>query len=117
MCQRPFVEGVHLELESVEAEVVDQVPLEESPGLVGDPAAARSRVDCELAQVGDGVCTTFAIGPRGTATGSAIVGQTSDNPAELEQFGYVLRLQPLGKPKLLMWTFSPCAWMNFPSPR
>ncbi len=59
----------------------------------------------ELAQVTDGACTTFAIGPRGTATGSTIVGQTSDNPPELEQFGYVLRLQPLGKPKLLMWTF------------
>lgn len=59
----------------------------------------------ELSQIGDGGCTTFAVGPRGTASGSVFVGQTSDNPTELEQFGYVLRLSPIGKPKLLMWTF------------
>lgn len=59
----------------------------------------------ELAQVSDGACTTFAIGPRGTATGDTFVGQTSDNPPELECFGYVLKLRPTGKPALLMWTF------------
>lgn len=59
----------------------------------------------ELAQVSDGACTTFAIGPRGTATGGTFVGQTSDNPPELERFGYMLRLRPTNKPAVLMWTF------------
>lgn len=59
----------------------------------------------ELAQVGDGACTTFAIGSRGTATGGTFVGQTSDNPPELERFGYMLRLRPTNKPAVLMWTF------------
>ena len=59
----------------------------------------------ELAQVADGACTTFAIQPRGTVTRTTFVGQTSDNPPELEQFGYVLKLRPTGKPQVLMWTF------------
>lgn len=59
----------------------------------------------ELAQVSDGACTTFAIGSRGTATGGTFVGQTSDNPPELERFGYMLRLRPTHKPAVLMWTF------------
>ena len=59
----------------------------------------------ELAQVADGGCTTFAIAPRGTVTRATFVGQTSDNPVELEQFGYVLKLRPTGKPQVLMWTF------------
>jgi isopenicillin-N N-acyltransferase-like protein len=59
----------------------------------------------ELAQVSDGACTTFAVGSRGTASGGALVGQTSDNPPELERFGYMLRLRPTNKPALLMWTF------------
>lgn len=59
----------------------------------------------ELSQLTDGACTTFAIGPHGTAYGGTFVGQTSDNPPELEQFGYVLRLRPTNKPAVLMWTF------------
>ena len=59
----------------------------------------------ELAQLPDGGCTTFAIGPAGTASGTTLVGQTSDNPPELEEFGYVLKLRPTGKPAVLMWTF------------
>jgi isopenicillin-N N-acyltransferase-like protein len=59
----------------------------------------------ELAQVTDGACTTFAVGRHGTANGGTFVGQTSDNPPELERFGYVLRLRPAGKPAMLMWTF------------
>ncbi len=71
--------------------------------LLADALVAQLRG--ELAQVGDGACTTFAIGPRGTTTGSTFVGQTSDNPPELEAFGYVLKLRPTGKPAILMWTF------------
>ena len=61
----------------------------------------------ELAQVSDGACTTFAIGPLGTAAQTTFIGQTSDNPPELEHFGYVLKLRPRSplKPKMLMWTF------------
>ncbi len=59
----------------------------------------------ELAQVSDSACTTFAIGSHGTAAKTTFVGQTSDNPAELEQFGYVLKLHPTNKPHLLIWTF------------
>ena len=59
----------------------------------------------ELSQIGDGACTTFAIGPHGTKSNTTFVGQTSDNPPELERFGYVLKLRPVGKPAMLMWTF------------
>ena len=59
----------------------------------------------ELTQVSDEACTTFAIGSRGTATKGTFVGQTSDNPPELERFGYMLRLRPTNKPAVLMWTF------------
>ena len=78
--------------------------LAEGAGLtLADALAAQLRG--ELAQVCDGACTTFAIDPSGTATNTTFVGQTSDNPPELEQFGYVLRLRPTNKPAVLMWTF------------
>lgn len=80
------------------------IGLAEGAGLtLADALAAQLRG--ELAQVHDGACTTFAIGPTGTATNTTFVGQTSDNPPELEQFGYVLKLRPTGKPAVLMWTF------------
>jgi len=59
----------------------------------------------ELGGLSDGACTTFAVGPQGTADGSILIGQTSDTPAELEQFAYVLNLRPDDRPQLLMWTF------------
>ncbi|MCY2962876.1 MAG: C45 family autoproteolytic acyltransferase/hydrolase [Planctomycetota bacterium] len=59
----------------------------------------------ELAQVTDGACTTFAIGREGTNRPTTLIGQTSDNPPELERFGYVLKLKPTDKPAILMWTF------------
>ena len=84
--------------------------LEEASGLaegakltLADALVAQMRG--ELAQVADGACTTFAIGARGTATQTTFVGQTSDNPPELESFGYVLKLRPSNKPAMLMWTF------------
>lgn len=64
-----------------------------------------SQLRGELGQIVDGACTTFAVGPTGTLSGTTYVGQTSDNPPELEQFGYVLKLRPEGKPAVLMWTF------------
>ena len=59
----------------------------------------------ELGQVSDSACTTFVLGPHATVSGQILIGQTSDNPAELEQFGYGLRIQPRDKPAVLMWTF------------
>ncbi|MEX0728346.1 MAG: C45 family peptidase [Planctomycetaceae bacterium] len=59
----------------------------------------------ELGQVPDGACTSFAIGPEGTANGELLIGQNSDNPPEMQECGYVLKLQPLDRPEVLMWTF------------
>ncbi len=85
-------------------QLAEVIGLAEGANLtVADSLVAQLRG--ELGQVSDGACTTFAIGPRGTATGSTFVGQTSDNPPELESFGYVLKLLPTGKPAVLMWTF------------
>lgn len=68
-------------------------------------AALALQLRGELGMVGDGACTTFVIGPRGTAEGQVLIGQTSDTPAEIEDFGYVLHLQPSDRPAVLMWTF------------
>ena len=59
----------------------------------------------ELASVQDEGCTTFAIDPRGTASRQILIGQNSDVEPELEEFAYVLRLEPEGKPAVLMWSF------------
>lgn len=59
----------------------------------------------ELGAVQDEGCTTFVISRRGTATGDVLIGQNSDVEPELEEFAYVLRLEPEGKPAVLMWTF------------
>jgi hypothetical protein len=59
----------------------------------------------ELAQLPEGACTTFVVSGRGTAHGETLIGQTSDTPPELMQFAYVLDLQPVDRPQLLMWTF------------
>jgi isopenicillin-N N-acyltransferase-like protein len=59
----------------------------------------------ELGQVGGEACTTFVVAPRGTAAGEILIGQNSDMDPELEAFAYVLRLEPVGKPGVLMWTF------------
>jgi isopenicillin-N N-acyltransferase-like protein len=78
--------------------------LAEGAGIT-DADALALQLRGELGQLPDGACTTFAITPAGTATGTTLAGQTSDNPPELEHFGYVLRLYLQGKPALLMWTF------------
>jgi isopenicillin-N N-acyltransferase-like protein len=59
----------------------------------------------ELGQVTEGGCTTFVIAGLGTATGQILIGQNSDVEPEHEPLGYMLHLQPVGKPELLMWTF------------
>ena len=52
----------------------------------------------------DGGCTTFVIG-RGGAPGGTLIGQNSDNPVELMDYAYVLRLVPEAGPRILIWTF------------
>jgi isopenicillin-N N-acyltransferase-like protein len=59
----------------------------------------------ELGHVPAGGCTTFVIAGRGTASGQVLIGQNSDVEPELQDFAYVLRLQPEAKPAVLMWTF------------
>jgi isopenicillin-N N-acyltransferase-like protein len=59
----------------------------------------------ELGQVQAEGCTTFVIASRGTASGKVLIGQNSDVEPELEEFAYVLRLEPEGKPAVMMWTF------------
>ena len=50
-------------------------------------------------------CTSFVVGPAGTATGETLIGQTSDTLPNVMDFGYVLHLQPDDKPEVLIWTF------------
>lgn len=59
----------------------------------------------ELGALAEDACTTFVIGPRGTADGNILIGQTSDTPAEIEAFAYLMHLRPDDRPELLMWTF------------
>ncbi len=67
--------------------------------------ALAVQVRGELGFIADGGCTTFVIAPRGTAAGQVLIGQNSDIEPELEEFAYVLRLEPEGRPAVLMWTF------------
>src|SRR4029453_4317389 len=53
MPDRTLIEGVALELEPVEVEVEDQVPLEEARGFVRELATPIVGVDSEPAEAGD----------------------------------------------------------------
>src|SRR4051812_21602571 len=72
---------------------------------VGVPFAEALAVQVrgELGQAPAGGCTTFVVSARGTAGGQVLIGQNSDVEPELEEFAYVLRLEPEGKPAVLMW--------------
>src|SRR5215210_8003326 len=50
---RPFVESVDLELQPVVAELVEEMPLKEPGGLVGNAPAAKGGMNCEPLQVCD----------------------------------------------------------------
>lgn len=78
--------------------------LAEGAGICFEEALA-SQLRGELGAHQDEGCTTFVIGPRGTADGHVLIGQTSDMPAEIREFCYVLHLQPEDRPEVLMWTF------------
>jgi isopenicillin-N N-acyltransferase-like protein len=67
--------------------------------------ALAAQVRGELAQAQHEGCTTFVIAGRRAASGRPLIGQNSDVEPELEEFAYVLRLEPEGRPAALMWTF------------
>lgn len=71
--------------------------------LLHDALAVQIRG--ELGQAAGEGCTTFVIGPGGTQNKQVLIGQNSDVDPELEDLAYVLRLEPIDKPALLMWTF------------
>ena len=50
---RALVEAVDLELDPVEAELADQVVLEQARGVVGEPSAAEAWMDGDAADVCD----------------------------------------------------------------
>ncbi len=84
--------------------------LEEVDGLaqgagISKDLALASQLRGELGGLADGGCTTFAIGPRGTANGEVLIGQTSDMPAEIRSFAYVLQVRPDDRPQAIMWSF------------
>lgn len=86
-------------------QLLDEVDgLAEGAGISRDLALA-SQLRGELGGLSDGGCTTFAIGPRGTANGEVLIGQTSDMPAEIRGFGYVLQVCPDDRPRAIMWSF------------
>jgi protein-tyrosine-phosphatase/predicted choloylglycine hydrolase len=72
---------------------------------VGLAEALAVQIRGEMGQVTAEACTTFVISGRGTAAGQILIGQNSDMDPEIEDTGYVLSLEPAGKPALLMWTF------------
>ena len=59
----------------------------------------------ELAGLSDGACTAFALSRSLTSSGRLYIGQNSDNPPELIDFAYVLRIVPDVGPRILIWTF------------
>lgn len=58
-----------------------------------------------LGTVTDEGCTSFVAGRESTASGEVLIGQNSDMLAENGDFAYVLRLEPVDKPAVLIWTF------------
>ncbi|MBM4076700.1 MAG: hypothetical protein FJ267_13810 [Planctomycetes bacterium] len=84
--------------------------LEEVDGLA--EGAGIHRLDAlavqmrgELNEVQDEACTALAVSRGKTSDREILIGQNSDNPPELKDYGYVLRLAPIHGPRMLMWTF------------
>ena len=85
--------------------LVDEVGGVAAGAAISLAEALAVQVRGELAQVPADACTTFVIAARGTASGQTLIGQNSDVEPALEEFAYILRLEPAGKPALLLWTF------------
>jgi isopenicillin-N N-acyltransferase like protein len=84
--------------------------LEEIRGLaegacVSYTGALAVNIRGALGLAADGGCTAFTIGREASASGEVLIGQNSDMLPENMDYAYVLRLEPVDKPALLMWTF------------
>jgi isopenicillin-N N-acyltransferase-like protein len=84
--------------------------LEEVGGLAEGAGVALAealavQIRAELGPVPAEACTTFVVAAPGTADGQVLIGQNSDMDPEVEPLAYVLRLEPAGRPAVLMWTF------------
>lgn len=72
-----------------------------------DPAAGphvAGPKDAGPKDAGDG-CTSFGVLATYNSTGHVIAGQNSDMLPETETWCYVLHLQPIDRPEILIWTF------------
>jgi isopenicillin-N N-acyltransferase like protein len=58
-----------------------------------------------LGTVPDEGCTAIVAGRDATANGEVLIGQNSDMLQQNTDYAYLLRLEPDGKPAMLMWTF------------
>lgn len=84
--------------------------VEEIDGLaeganVSQAEALTVQIRGELKPVAMEACTTFVAAGSATSNGGVLIGQNSDVEPEMEEFGYVLKVEPVGKPATLMWTF------------
>jgi isopenicillin-N N-acyltransferase-like protein len=84
--------------------------LEEMRGLAeGAGVTLEDAMACnirgELSSARAEGCTTYVIGRSGTAARQIIAGQNCDMGADAIPLAYVLHLQPLRKPEVLIWTF------------
>ena len=101
----PFAAALALQLRGELGAALPQKgdsPLRKQPGWAERSGEGDSPL---FGATPDGACTTFVLGPSATADGQVLIGQTSDTPAEIEQYAYGLRLKPEGRPAILMWTF------------
>jgi predicted choloylglycine hydrolase len=86
-------------------QLVDEVGGLAEGANVPFPEALAVQMRGELGPMADEACTTFVISAGSAAAGQTLIGQNSDVEPELEELAYLLRLEPVGKPALLMWTF------------
>ncbi len=78
--------------------------LGEGAGIAFEDAMACS-IRGELSSASSEGCTTYAIGRRGTAEHDVVAGQNADMGAQMMPMAYMLHLEPVGKPAVLIWTF------------
>jgi isopenicillin-N N-acyltransferase-like protein len=77
--------------------------LAEGAGVTLEEAMACN-IRSELRHAPQG-CTTYVIGHQASAKREITAGQNADLGPENIALGYVLHLQPQGKPEVLIWTF------------
>jgi predicted choloylglycine hydrolase len=78
--------------------------LAEGAGITLEEAMACN-IRSELRNAPREGCTTYVIGRTGSAKHEILAGQNADLEPGNIALGYVLHLQPQGKPEVLIWTF------------